>query len=347
MATTSERTGSSLQAARSTKARCLLISRPGKIDLGQTRIPGPGPDELLIRTAWSCVSPGTETRVFEGTEPDLPKEPFIPGYAMTGSVVAAGEHCQTAVGRAVFCSGTQRAEHALCWGGHTEWAVVREAQVIPLPEDLDLRLAAAAKLAAIAYHGVRLSQPQRGETAVVVGLGPIGLLSALLHAQSGAVVYATDLSTVRRKTAQDLGIAAIEPAGNLVSTFADHLNGGADIVVEATGVAKVLVDCARLLKAKPWDNAEHSSARLLIQASYAGESPLPYRELFMTEATVHVPRDCQRRDIEAVLDLMAQGRLPIGDCIRDAGAPDAVADTFKRLGLQPGQYITEAFDWRR
>lgn len=326
-------------------ARCLLISAPGKIEQACTSIPSPECGEVLVRTAWSCISPGTETRVFEGTEPGLPDYPFIPGYAMTGTVVECGTGCRLQVGAKVFCSGTQRAEHPLCWGGHTEFAVVNENKVLPIPEAVDLRLASTAKLAAIAHHGVRLSQPSNGQTVAVVGLGPIGLLSALIHAQSGATVIATDLNADRCKMAQDLGIRIAAYKGCLKSTFASDFPNGADIVVEATGVNKVLSECTHLLKMKPWDDAEHPSARILIQASYASGLSIDYFSAFAAEAILLFPRDCQMQDIAAVLQLMATNKLDIADFVQNIGDLSQATASFLNLRATSGKYITYTIDW--
>lgn len=335
------------QAEQSTiPSRCLLISGPGQIELAETRIPSPGQGEILVHSHWSCVSPGTEKRVLDGTEHGLPKSPFIPGYAMTGTVVATGENCRLVVGDTVFCNGTQRADHPLCWGGHTEFAVLPEAKAIRIPNGMDLKLASAAKLAAIAYHGLRLSQPMPGETVAVIGLGPIGLLSALLHAQSGASVLATDRCPERCQMASNLGLTTLTAASTLRETFADIPDGGADIVVEATGVPAVLLESAQLLKPKPWDNTWRAGARLLIQASYPGRPAIAYHDIFMAEATIHVPRDCQRQDVEAVLELMAHGKLPIADFIGDAGNPKTAAATFLQSSHNAMTQITCAINWR-
>lgn len=59
--------------------RALLFAAPHQVSLGETTLPDPGPGEVLIETAFSCVSPGTELRCLAGRQVDRPPFPFIPG----------------------------------------------------------------------------------------------------------------------------------------------------------------------------------------------------------------------------------------------------------------------------
>ena len=187
--------------------------------------------------------------------------------------------------------GTQ----ALVWGGHCEYAVAPMAEIVPVPDGLDSLHATLAKLMAIAYHGLRMSRPAPHETVFVLGLGPIGRLSAALHAATGARVIAADLHPARRAAAEAAGIETVDPADSLVNAFTAVAPEKAQIVVEATGAVSVFPDCARLLRDLPWDDHPHDSARLLVQATYADNPAFPYWELFHTEASILVPRDCQLR----------------------------------------------------
>lgn len=329
------------------KTTCLLFTAENRVELGETALPEPGPGEIRIATAYSCVSPGTELRCLAGKQSGAPAFPFIPGYALAGVVEKAGPGTKLAPGTAVFCGGTQRSAQARCWGGHTGHAVVGEADAVAVPAGVGLLAASAAKLAAIAYHGVRLSRPQPHEAVAVVGLGPISRFSAHLHALAGARVVATDLSARRREQAAAAGleVVALGPGQSLREAFAGVLPGGADIVVDATGAPPVLAFAVELARDLPWDNELREPSRLLIQGSYAGRPPLPYDEIFMRELRVLVPRDCQRRDLEAVLGLMARGRLRPEGFVADAGAPAGAGGVYSKLRDEPDALVTAAFRW--
>lgn len=328
-------------------SRCLFLTAPGVIEVGETRIPGPRAGEVLIRAHHSCISPGTETRVIAGKEKDAPPFPLIPGYALVGEVIECGSpDPRFPVGQRVFCQGTKRAAHKLWWGGHCEYAVAPMDEIVPVPDGLDSLHATLAKLMAIAYHGLRMSRPAPHETVFVLGLGPIGRLSAALHAATGARVIAADLHPARRAAAEAAGIETVDPGDSLVNAFTAVAPEKAQIVVEATGAVSVFPDCARLLRDLPWDDHPHDSARLLVQATYADNPAFPYWELFHTEASILVPRDCQLRDLSAAMRLMDRRIInPVG-LVSDAGPPDNAAATYASLGNGRNTALTAAFDWR-
>lgn len=326
--------------------RGLLFTAENQVSVADLSLPDPGPGEILVATAYSCISPGTELRCLAGLQIGAPPFPFIPGYALAGTVQAVGPGVSLPVGTPVFCGGTQHASASHCWGGHLAHAVLAADAAVPIPQGVPLLAASAAKLAAIAYHGVRLSAPQPHESVAVIGLGPIGRLSAHLHALAGARVVATDLSPARRAQALAAGLEVVAPTPDLAHAFSTVFPQGADIVVDATGAPPVLATAAALARDLPWDNLLHPPARLLLQGSYAGRPPLPYEEIFMKELRVLVPRDCQRRDLVAVLDLMARGLLRPAEFITDAGSPDHAPAIYAQLRTTPDALVTAAFSWQ-
>src|SRR5437868_12132821 len=79
------------------KARQAVIAEPFRVEVREADLPAPGPGQVLVRTAASFVSPGTELAVYTGThqwlrDPNLPdwKFPFRPGYSAAGTVIAVG-----------------------------------------------------------------------------------------------------------------------------------------------------------------------------------------------------------------------------------------------------------------
>jgi len=329
------------------QAEAILHTAVEVVTLDRVEIPDPGPGEVLIETLFSCVSPGTELRCLAGRQPGETPWPYIPGYALTGAVVACGPGVSLAAGTLVFCSGTRAASRARMWGGHVSHAVQRAEAVFPLPAGVDPLEASLAKLAGIAYHGVRLSRPLPHEQVAVVGLGPIGQLSARLHALAGARVVAADPVERRAALAERAGVTARAVAGGLRATLGDLLPGGADVVVDATGAPAVLAEACQLARALPWDDTPTPGARYLVQGSYADAVPVPYHLAFDKELQLLIPRDVQPRDIRAVLDLMARGRLAVRDLITAVRPPAEAAAAYADLRERPGDLLTIAFDWRQ
>jgi threonine dehydrogenase-like Zn-dependent dehydrogenase len=200
------------------------------------------------------------------------------------------------------------------WGGHCGHAVVKASDLALLPNNADPAAASAARLVAIAYHGVRLSKPSAHDTVLVFGLGPIGMLSAWLHALSGARVVGMDFSEDRCTRARTGGVETIHIApGDPEPFWREVLPQGADVVVDTTGVPSVLTAAVRAAREVPWHAEDKPRPRILIQGSYPkdGLPTLPYYDVFAREASLLVPRDCESRDITSALTFIARKALPI------------------------------------
>ncbi len=319
------------------KTQAIVFCSPGEVSLKPVEIPDPNPDELLIETWSSCVSPGTEMRVLSGKQAGAPEFPLIPGYSAAGVVISGGERTAMPRGTKVFYSGTSRADIACCWGGHCGHAVVRESSVIALPDSLEPADACSAKLAAIARHGQKMVPMERGEKVVVFGLGPIGMYSALLFQEEGACVLGIDPSPARRHFAESLGLRTAEVGQPIFD------GEGAQVVVDATGVLAVLASSVAALRDLPWGNHKNSARRLLLQGSYAGDIALPYAHLFDREVQIIVPRDNVASDVIEVLAMFAKGKL-CGVAADFGGVDNAQAayDSLRRSGELP---LTGFFRW--
>jgi 2-desacetyl-2-hydroxyethyl bacteriochlorophyllide A dehydrogenase len=326
------------------KTTALLATGVDRVELVETDIPDPGPGQVIVEALYTAISPGTELRCLAGRQPGT-AFPFIPGYSMVGRVARRGEGAAVAEGSMVFCAGTERAGLPLLWGGHVAHALTRAESLFALPPGVDPLDASIAKLAAIAYRGVRVSGTRPHEEVAVVGLGVIGQLAARLHALAGARVVAADLDSHRVATARSAGIQALVPASGLAAAFKAVQPGGADVVVDSTGVPSVLPESLLLAKTKPWDNSITEPARLVVQGSYAAGVTFDYHQAFFRELTVHFPRDCQRRDIETVLGMLARGTLKPRELITRVAKPAEAQAVYGALRAAEPGLLTAVFQW--
>jgi len=99
-------------------------------------------------------------------------------------------------------------------GGYAEKVLVQESLTFPVPDGVDPDMAALTEPLAVAWHAVRRGKVGKGETAVVVGCGPIGLAVILmLKAHGVKKVIASDLSEARRQLAARCGAdIVVDPA---------------------------------------------------------------------------------------------------------------------------------------
>jgi 2-desacetyl-2-hydroxyethyl bacteriochlorophyllide A dehydrogenase len=323
----------------------VLMTAIGQVQVASAELPTIESDEVLVATQYTCISPGTELRCLAGKEANT-TWPFIPGYAVTGIVIDRGASADVPIGSRVICPGSRRASHAVKWGGHMSHVIVKAAQTLAVPETVDPLDAAIVKLAAIAYRGVRLSQPKPHENVAVIGLGVIGQLAARLHALTGAHVVAADVDPFRVEVAQRAGSLAVvsDKHRGAASALREYFPEGADVVVDATGVPAALHESVGAARDVLWQDGV-SGPRLVIQGSYAEDFSLNYQQVFKKEIVAYVPRDQQRSDLQAVLGLMARGVLAGRDLISAVYAPRDAAQAYADLRSADTPRITAAFQW--
>ncbi|WP_206507874.1 bi-domain-containing oxidoreductase [Streptomyces chrestomyceticus] len=239
--------------------------KSGELAVLDVPVPGCKPGGVLVRSAYSLISTGTELmKVSEAgmsmvgkarSRPDqvakvvqsvaangLPAtyrkvmgklDSYTPlGYSLCGVVEQVGAGIEdVAVGDLVACAGN---EHAL----HAELNWVPKNLYAPVPGGLAPRHAAFGTVGSIALQGVRQGESQLGDVALVIGLGLIGQLVVQLLAASGVRVVGADPDPARCTLAERLGAAACgDPASAAVETAVAELTGGhgADQVYLAAG----------------------------------------------------------------------------------------------------------------
>ena len=223
----------------------LLFVGPRQVEFASVDLPEPlpGPGTLLVRTLFSGISSGTELLGYRGLlDPELPiderigslggtfRYPFPYGYSCVGVVEKSAGALPP--GTPVFA-----------FHPHQDRFVVGEDDVVALPAGTDPRL---ATLLPFVETGLQLSLDAgqvAQETVVVVGLGVVGVLTALLLQRAGATVVAADPLPERRSLGAALGIRAVQP-----EELASQLpSGGVPLAVELSGSPLALAGTLDLL----------------------------------------------------------------------------------------------------
>lgn len=204
------------------------VCRRGEFDVQHVERPVPGPGQMLLKVlrAGICGS-DLHARVHADETADLVTEigyddfmrtdqDVVLGHEFVGEVAEYGPRCRERwpVGARVVSLPFRRADgevqltglSAKAPGAFAEYLLVDEAVTMPVPDGLDSDLAALTEPLAVGYHAVARSEIGRGEVAVVVGCGPIGLAVILmLKARGVRRVVASDLSPARRRLAAQCG----------------------------------------------------------------------------------------------------------------------------------------------
>ena len=210
----------------------IQIYRTGKLEIADTPAPMCSSNNLLVRTAASLVSIGTERSMIElgkksllgkaKARPDLvkrfiekaQKEGFYKtfqealgrldqstalGYSSAGFVVEVGGNIHSFVpGDRVACVGAGYASHA-------EYIKIPAQLCCRIPDGVSFEEASFGMLGIIALNGIRLAKLTFGESVAVIGLGLLGLLSVQLIKAYGGRVIGTDLDQAKIELALRLG----------------------------------------------------------------------------------------------------------------------------------------------
>ncbi|MEU3147579.1 MULTISPECIES: zinc-binding alcohol dehydrogenase [unclassified Streptomyces] len=222
-------------------AHAFWLDSPGRGEIREVPLPGPGEDEVLVRSLYSAVSRGTETLVFRGQVPASQhaamRAPFqegdFPGPVKYGylNVGVVEEGPETLVGRTVFCLYPHQTRY-----------VVPAGAVTPVPDTVPARRAVLAGTVETAVNALWDAAPLIGDRIAVVGGGMVGSsVAALLARFPGVRVQLVDTDPARAETAEALGVGFALPGDAL---------GGCDLVVHASATEQGLTRSLELLSAE-------------------------------------------------------------------------------------------------
>lgn len=224
----------------------LWFAAPGHVEVRIEPLPELAVDEVLVQTAVSAISAGTEMLLYRGQwPPDLPVDetiealqgafayPLTYGYACVGQVVDVGR--EVAVGwhgRWVFA-----------FQPHQSYFTARPESLLTLPEGMSLETAVFLPNMETAVSFVMDGRPVIGEQVAVLGQGVVGLLTTRLLADFPlAALVAADGYALRREWSRRLGATAVfDPAApDALADMRTALQGerpypGADLVLELSG----------------------------------------------------------------------------------------------------------------
>ncbi len=241
----------------------LYLRNPEDLTLRDAPMPEAGAGELVVkvRGALTC---GTDVKTYRRGHPKFPMPtPF--GHEFSGDIAQVGEGLQDwSVGEPVMlaptapcgsCSDCARGLHNLCpfcmegliLGAFSEYvkvpAHIVKTNLFRKPPELDYFEAAIMEPLACVVYGQQQLTLKAGDSVVIVGTGPIGLLHQMLANRSGGRVFMLGRSELRLNLAQEIGAEAVIEVerGESILPIVKRLTEGrgADCVIECTGQPQV------------------------------------------------------------------------------------------------------------
>ncbi|MBR3979100.1 MAG: galactitol-1-phosphate 5-dehydrogenase [Oscillospiraceae bacterium] len=283
-------------------------------DLRYEDIPMPvcAEDEVIIAVKCCGICGSDIPRVYEkGTY----HFPTVIGHEFSGQVVHDPENALTGKAVAVFpllpcfsCESCRQERYATCEnydyygsrrnGGMSEYLAVKRWNLVSVPENLSYREAAMCEPAAVARHAASKLQIKKGDTMLISGAGPIGILAGQWARLFGAKqVYYFDIDQRKLEFCKSFG-------------FAEYTQGTQiSCALEGTGHPGALEKCLDVIEPK---------GRMVLMGNPAGDMPMTqktYWHILKKELSVfgtwNSAYSQTQNDWQAALTEMASGRLDV------------------------------------
>ena len=312
----------------------------------EKEIEQPAEGEVRIKVAYAGVC-GTDVHIYHGMMDKRVKMPLTIGHEMSGVIDAIGAGVSGYdVGEKVvvrplddrLVKPSDKGFNHICEelkfigidspGAMQQYWNVPAFTLHKLRQNTDLKLAALIEPLSVAVHDVRLSGLVAGETAVVLGGGPIGLLVALVAKEVGANVIVSEVNEKRIAKAKELGLTAVNPiTTNLVDYVRAETEGRlADVVFEVAGVQAALDVMTEVAGIR---------GRILMVAIHGQKKPVDLFKFFWKELKLIGARVYEKEDYERAIALITANELPFEDMITDVQPLSNIQQVFENIDNNP------------
>lgn len=308
-------------------------------------------DEVRMETVISSISCGTEKANITGDENVSISQsnitfPRYSGYSSSGVVIAVGKDVkELKVGDRVAAS----------WSCHAKYNTLKEKDFVKLDDSISFEEAALFHIGTFPMAALRKTRIETGESAMVMGLGILGLIGVQFAKAAGAVpVIAVDPIKERREKALKFGADyALDP---MEEGFADKVKkltgGGVNAAIEVTGVGAALDSCLDCM-------AKFGRVALLgctrdknFTIDYYRKVHGPGITLIGAHTLARPQEDSfggwftQRDDIKSIMKLCQFGRVDLKAIIDETYLPKNCQEVYTRLITDPSFPVVSQFDWR-
>lgn len=249
-----------------------ILVKPGKIELSEVTTPKPSRGEILVKIE-AALTCGTDLKAFLRGHPLMPM-PGVFGHEFSGIVARVGRGVSRfKEGNAVMavhtapcrkCAFCRKRLYNLCerimktkvLGAFAEYILlpshVIKQNVFHKPKNLPFEEAAFLEPLSCVVHSVESMRIKKGESALIFGAGPIGLLHLLLLKMKSAKVTVADIKKERLQIAENLGADLVVVSDtsdsrvkNITGGIVEQGRGGGigfDYVFECAGMPDVWED---------------------------------------------------------------------------------------------------------
>lgn len=314
------------------KAKLVILKRPHCAAVVSGRMPELTDDSIVVETAMTGISLGTEMKLYRGLSADKAPEvwyPMVPGYESVGEVVHIGPKAvpQDAgyvprLGDRVMANEIRQfPDYCAAWGGQTGLAIKNAKTacgaadgLAKIPDNVSYEQAICAYLSSVALKGMKRLKPKDGETILVTGCGQIGISAIqLAKIKAKCTVIALDCVPGRCERAKPFADFVVDAsAEDPVKAVKEITNGrGVDAIDECTGNPEIVNSLKFYLRGGGWLE-DDEPARIHLQGDYPRPIILKdYNGWFTTNTTITMTCALYPGCKTEILDLLSKGKLKL------------------------------------
>ena len=328
-------------------ARAAYFTHNSRFEVVQRDIAPAGPGEVRVVVSY-CGICGTDIHIFHGAMAHRLGARRVLGHEASGWIDEIGEGVEGfEIGQKVVvrpldhcgsCPACAEGHTHVCYnlrllgidadGGFSEFWTVPSFTVHALPEGVSLREAALVEPLAVACHDVSRGRVVPGETALVIGGGPIGILVAVAARSAGASVILSEVNENRLAVASRMGIETVNPTETDLENMINERTGGkgAEVVFEVSGSSAGLKATTRTAAVR---------GRIVMVAIYPEPPEIDMFQYFWRELELIGTRVYEYRDYERAIEMIARGEVNSDMLITDHYDLDRIQDAFEALDSSP------------
>jgi 2-desacetyl-2-hydroxyethyl bacteriochlorophyllide A dehydrogenase len=313
----------------------------------------PAPGKVLVQTAFSTISSGTERanltgdlNISYGKPQAVAQFPRRGGYSTSGTVlkVGAGVHSLAPGDRVAMIHTT-----------HSQFLEVEEENALKLDDGISMQEAAIWHIATFPLAAIRKCRLEIGESAIVMGQGILGMMAVKMLRMAGAApIIAVDPVPEKRQAALALGAdAALDP---FAPDFAERVRlltgNGCSVAIEVTGNGQALdmiLDCmARFGRVALLGCTRNSSFTI----DYYRKVHAPGITMVGAHTNARPKVDSYpgmwttMDDMGALQKLVLAGRIDFASMVAEVYCPTEAGEVYGRLTAEKAFPLVQ-FDWRR
>lgn len=338
--------------------KTLICNKPYDLEYITQPVPTIEANEVLLKVKAVGIC-GTDIHAYTGRQPFF-SYPRVFGHEICGEIVEIGAGCKkvktgdkVAVIPAVSCqkcSACKNGKTNCCEnislygvhqdGGFSEYLAVYENNVVVVPQEFSDISVAFIECFAIGAHAVRRAEIKKAENVLVVGAGPIGLVTAAIAKAEGAHVVIVDIDEKRCQHAENcLNVKTFTPKqADYSEQIKESFNGAlADVIFDVTGN-----------KSSMSGSVNHicHGGKIVFVGLYIGDLILDDPTFHKKETTLLSSRNATRQDFEKVISLYQAGALSEDILLSHKFSFDEVGFTYAKEIVENKDLIKAALEFK-